>query len=264
MLSSSRIKYINFLKINKYRKKYGQFIAEGPKLVTELINSHFKIIKIFALNNRLIENFSLIGNKQIEQIEITEKELKKISALKTPNQILAIVEIPQYIFNFNMTSSELVLILDEIKDPGNLGTIIRTADWFGINNIICSNNSVDLYNPKVVQATMGSIARVKVYYYDLEKFLCNIPEQTKIYGTFLRGKNIYKIKLVSNGIIVIGNESKGISKNLSAFIKEKIFIPSFDYENDNLITPESLNASIATAIICAEFRRQQNWGNEDG
>ena len=146
-----------------------------------------------------------------------------------------------------------MLMLDEIKDPGNLGTIIRTADWFGISDIICSNECVDVYNPKVVQATMGSLARVNIFYTNLETFLREIPDGTKVYGTMIDGKNIYETKLFNRGLILIGNESRGVSAKLKPFITDKVFIPSYTVFKDK--STESLNASIATAIVCAEFRR---------
>lgn len=253
MISNSLIKFINSLKTNKYRNVHQKFIAEGPKIVSELLNSSFIVDKILATKDWM-DSQKDPDLKNINVIEISEKELKKISALKTPNKVLAIVNIPDRKKIPSNIFSDLILMLDEIKDPGNMGTIVRTADWFGIPYIICSDNCVDIYNPKVVQATMGSISRVKVYYTDLYKYLQNIPSETKVFATMLDGKNIYRAELDEKGIILIGNESRGISKNLESFITDKISIPSFT--SSKFETAESLNASVATAIVCAEFRKR--------
>ena len=251
MLSKNTIKYINALKQNKFRDEFQQFVAEGDKLVTELLSSSFKIIEIFAVKQWL-DIHKIADNITIT--EVTLSELERISGLTTPNMVLALVEIPQQ-QSFNVSIfDKLILILDEIKDPGNLGTIIRIADWFGISNIVCSNHTVDVYNSKVVQATMGSIARVSVQYTDLVSFFKTAPKNIPIYGTLLNGKNIYTQTLSKNGLIVIGNESKGISDELLPFINNKLLIPSFAENPEN--KAESLNASIATAIVCAEFKRR--------
>ncbi|MBI9038678.1 MAG: RNA methyltransferase [Bacteroidales bacterium] len=255
MLSKNQIKHINSLKIGKFRRIFKQFLLEGKKSVYDLLNSDFEIIEIYALKYWIDENIVILENKKIEFQEINEKELSRISSQKTPNDVIAIVKIPiNEIIPKNIFSG-LCLVLDEIKDPGNLGTIIRTADWFGIENIICSKNSVDVYNPKVVQATMGSITRVKVYYTQLSDFLSSKPSETKIFGTMLEGENIYKTELIENAIILIGNESQGISSELLPMIDEKISIPkgSKNFQSQ----AESLNASIATAIICSEFQRRK-------
>jgi TrmH family RNA methyltransferase len=168
--------------------------------------------------------------------------------------VLALVEVPQQLNFAKSIFEKLILVLDEIKDPGNLGTIIRIADWFGISDIVCSNHSVDAYNPKVVQATMGSIARVNLRYTNLFEFLKNIPTDFPIYGTLLNGENIYNQTLSKNGIIIIGNESKGISDDILPFITNKLYIPSYAENLNN--KAESLNASIATAIVCAEFKKR--------
>ena len=172
--------------------------------------------------------------------------------LKTPQQVLAVFRQPEYVLNTSILRDSLCLALDDVQDPGNLGTIIRLADWFGIEHIICSSNTVDIYNPKTVQATMGGIARVKTYYTplpDLIRSLGDIP----VYGTFLDGKNIYGQPLSRNGLIVMGNEGNGISKEVEALINQKLYIPNYPQERE---TSESLNVAIATAIVCAEFRRQ--------
>ena len=182
-----------------------------------------------------------------------QNEMGKISQLTTPQNVLGIFNIPDISINNLSLSGALTLMLDDIKDPGNMGTIIRIADWFGIKQIICSPESVDIYNPKVVQGSMGSIARVNVAYANLLDILQNKSENIPVYGALLDGENIYKTTLEPSGIIIIGNESEGISENLLPHISKKIMIPSF---NTNLQKAESLNAAIAAGIICAEFRRR--------
>jgi TrmH family RNA methyltransferase len=194
----------------------------------------------------------MVPNK-LEVFEISNKELDRISMLKTPNQVLALVSIPGQTMLKPSAPDDLTLVLDEIKDPGNLGTIIRTADWFGIKKIICSENCVEIYNPKVIQATMGSIARVEVIYANLVSIFSELPKGVKIYGTVLDGKNIYKTELRQNSYLVIGSESHGISKEIMKYITDFITIPTYAASSAQA---ESLNASIATAISFAEFRRQ--------
>ncbi len=255
MLSKNQIKHINSLKIGKFRKTYNQFILEGRKSVCDLLNSNLEIVEVFALKNWIDNNFGLLKRKRVEPQEINIKELSRISSQKTPNDVVAIVRIPQNEIIPKDIFTGLCLVLDEIKDPGNLGTIIRTADWFGIENIICSENSADVYNPKVVQSSMGSIVRVNIFYTPLMNFLTSKPQEIKIFGAVLDGKNIYNEQLAENAIILIGNESQGISNELLPLIDEKTSIPegvkSFQSK------AESLNASIATAIICSEFCRRK-------
>jgi len=256
MLSKNTIKFINSLQRKKNRNINKLFIVEGDKMVKEIINSELEIEKIF-FTEHWEEN---ISKYNLSSEIITENELKKISSLKTPNNALAIVKIPDYELDTNGIKNELSIVLDDLQDPGNLGTIIRTADWFGIKNIICSQNSADVYNPKVVQATMGAIARVKVHYVDIQTFLSNshFVDDFKIYGTFLNGKNMNETKLSDKGLIIMGNESKGISKNIERFVNEKLFIPNYP---SNCKTSESLNVSTATAIVCYEFRRGEVWSS---
>ena len=249
MLSKNKIKYINSLKRKKVRENENLFLAEGNKLVHEIINSNFLIKNIIATKSWLEEN----KNLNIEEIiTATESELKKISSLTNPQNVIAVVEKPSFSWSEKKIFKSLSLVLDDLQDTGNLGTIIRIADWFGIEHIFCSKNTVDVFNPKVIQATMGSITRVKVFYLDLPVFFKKITKEKKdfnIYGTFLEGKNIYKNKLSDKGFIIMGNEGKGINDNLLEFINQKITIPSF-----SLNEVESLNVSVATAIICAEFK----------
>jgi RNA methyltransferase, TrmH family len=253
VLSKSQIKYINSLKLKKFREIHRQFIAEGTKIVNELIASSLMIDTIFSTNPHIAKKLS--SAEKFKFFVISEGELQKISNLDAPNEALAIVNIPEKPLNIKSFKDELVLMLDSINDPGNLGTIIRIADWFGINNIICSNNCVDAYNSKVVQATMGSIARVNIFYNELETVLSSVDSNINIYGALLNAESIYKKQLSDMGIIIIGNESRGISAKISGYINQPISIPSFP---DNPMSPkaESLNVSVATGIICAEFRRQ--------
>jgi TrmH family RNA methyltransferase len=253
MISKSQIQYVKSLTVSKFRKTHKKFIAEGPKIINELANSSFTIEGIYAQSAWIKSNrFRFPNDTQI--IEVSEKELSRISGLKTPNQALAVVHMSENIQPDSNTFNDLVLMLDNISDPGNMGTIIRTADWFGIKQIICSDSCVDIYNPKVVQATMGSLFRVQVFYTNLKICLEQLPAEQVIYGTLLEGKNIYQTNLEKQGIIVIGNESRGISKDLIPFITHKLFIPNYSFKPWD--TAESLNASTATAIVCAEFRRQ--------
>ncbi len=241
MLSKAQIKKIKLLHQKKYRDEEGLFIAEGPKIVQELLNSDFIAKEVLATNE-------FTPNRAGVKVEnITEKELSEISVLTTPNQVLGVFETVKPKLNLAVLKQELVLVLDDIRDPGNLGTIIRIADWFGIHHILCSQTCVDVFNPKVVQATMGSIARVHVCYSDLVPVL---KELGPVYAAVLDGKNIYSESLSSKGVILIGNESHGISEKLLKLVTEKIAIPNFSGQ------AESLNAAIASAVICSEFRRR--------
>lgn len=252
MLTNNKIKFINSLEIKKNRQNSKCFIVEGEKMILELIKSKLKTVELFALTDFIRKNN--VKLKQIDSIiEISEKELKKISSLKTPNQVLAIVNIPSPKIN-NTTFKSLNIVLDNIQDPGNLGTIIRTANWFGVNNIFCSNNTVDAYNSKVIQSTMGAIFRTNIFYTDIADIIQKAKNSgQQIYGTLLDGDSIYDLPLNNNGIIVMGNESKGISKPIQKLIDNKILIPNFP---ENINDMESLNVGIANAIALAEFRRQ--------
>lgn len=239
MLSKTKIKYIQSLGQKKFRDAESLFIAEGPKIVDEMLNSSAIVIKeIFAVKDWLSKNQSLPGH--IEITEVSDTELEKISQLVTPNMVLAIIQKLDSIF-LEPATSNITLALDAIQDPGNLGTIIRIADWFGVKQIICSPECVDLYNPKVIQSTMGSITRVNVCYDDLEKWIHD-EKDAVLYITALDGQDIRIIGKISGGIIVIGNESKGVSKKLSGISHKKITIPGRG-------GAESLNAAVATGII---------------
>lgn len=254
MLSKNKTKFINSIKKKKYRELYQCFFAEGEKLVDELLHSEFQITDILSTSEWLDKNKQNLP-LDIEISEITDAELKKISSLSSPNKVFAIAKQPKTSYKKSEIQNDLSLILDNINDPGNLGTIIRISDWFGIKNIFCSNESVDTYNPKVVQASMGALYRVKVHYVDLDSFFpqFSINENFNIFGTFLEGENIYNEKLCNNGFIIMGSESHGISEYLKKHINKKLFIPNFP---GDVKTSESLNISVATAIICSEFRRR--------
>lgn len=239
MISKSQLKYIRSLQQKKYRDELKLFIAEGPKVVNDLFQSGYVAKEIFTIDMNIIKNAKNV-------IEINERELESISLLATPNKVLGVFEIHAKNFDNNLFKDQQVIALDDIRDPGNLGTIIRIADWFGISTILCSETCVDLYNPKTVQSTMGSIARVNVIYTSLEKIL---PQFKNVYGAVLNGHNIYKEKLPSHAVILIGSESHGISDGLMRFITHKIAIPGFSSGAD------SLNAATACAIICSEFKR---------
>jgi TrmH family RNA methyltransferase len=248
MLSKNKIKYIHSLELKKNRKKEGVFVAEGHKLVGDLL-PHFHCRLILATNTWLKEHHDIQAD---EIIEITPEELVKASLLKTPQEVLAIFEQPQYNYTTDVIKDSLCLALDDIQDPGNLGTIIRLADWFGIEHIFCSQGTVDVYNSKVIQATMGALARVKVHYCNLPNLISSLRD-VPVYGTFLDGENIYNKPLSENGLIIMGNEGNGVSKEVSQLINNKLYIPNYP---TGRATSESLNVAIATAVVCAEFRRR--------
>ncbi len=254
MLTKNTIKYIKSLSEKKFRIINGSFIAEGPKLVSDIAGSTLKIEKLFATQSWLNENEALL-EKPDEIHQISTKELSAISMLTTPNQVLATVSIPTHVFHPDLATQSLIITLDDIRDPGNLGTIIRIADWFGYKNILCSETSVDAYNPKCVQSTMGSIARVNIYYENLQEILKKCPGNTRIYGAFLNGEDIYTITPEPNGFLIIGNEANGINPEIEKLVNRRINIPTGNKSDSRA---ESLNASAATAILCSEFFRKTN------
>ena len=236
------------LESKKGRKDGQVFLAEGTKLVEELI-AFFECELIVATPKWIAHNSHV---KTKELIEVDQEQLTKASLLKSPQDVLAVFKQPSYAINRDILSTNLCLALDNIQDPGNLGTIIRVADWFGIEDIFCSPNTVDVFNPKVVQATMGAIARVKVHYTPLEQLIAD-NANAPIFGTFLDGDNMYDMQLPNHGLIVMGNEGNGIGKEVEQFINNRLYIPNYPMSRD---TSESLNVAIATSIVCAEFRRQ--------
>ncbi len=241
MLSKNQIKLITRLKQKKYRLQHGFFVVEGIKTIQELLQSEFGLYALFTT-----ETFNIDAKGEVL---ITETELKRISFLTTPNKALAVFKIPT---PKPINTNGLIVALDAIRDPGNLGTIIRLCDWFGITDLVCSNETVDCFNPKVIQATMGSISRVNINYVDLAAFLneTNLP----VFGAFMEGESVYTKQLPDSAILVMGNEANGVSKEVEAIITEKISIPRFG----DLQATESLNVATATAILLSEFRRGEN------
>ena len=237
MISKNQIKFVRQLEQKKYRKKEGLFVAEGPKVVGDLLRAGFKAHTIFATSEWESQGQTFL--------EVSDEELRRVSFLQHPQRVLALFFIPT---ESVPSVSSLSLALDDVQDPGNLGTIIRIADWFGIDTIYCSENTADAWSPKVVQATMGSIARVNIIYTDLQELISKA--KVPVYGTLLDGQDIYTQELSKEGIIVMGNEGNGISAPIRKLINRKLLIPQF-HEG-----PESLNVAIATAITCSEFRRR--------
>ena len=247
MISKNLIKLIKSLEQKKFRLREKLFVAEGPKVVSDIM--------VFKRPQRIIATRQWYEKHQIEEdVLVAEEELRKVSFLQHPQEVIALFPLPEISsFDNNSLQNDLVLALDDVQDPGNLGTIIRLADWFGIEQIICSLGTADAFSPKVVQATMGSIARVNLHYTDLPSFLENLGDGFPIYGTFLNGTNVYEQELSKSGVIIMGNEGKGISKEVERYVNKRLFIPSYPAERP---TAESLNVAIATAITCAEFRRR--------
>ena len=242
MLSKNQLKLVRSLELKKNRKKEGLFVAEGPKVVGDLLRAGYVPHSIFKVQG---SGFKVQGSSFL----VTDDELRKLSFLQHPQEVLALFEIPQS-HKLTANSQQLAIALDGIQDPGNLGTIIRIADWFGITTIYCSEDTADCYNPKVVQATMGSLAHINIVYCDLVALLQQYDGP--IYGTLLDGQNIYQQELSSEGIIVMGNEGNGISPAIRQLVTHKLLIPNYNPSSE---TAESLNVAIATAITCAEFRR---------
>lgn len=247
MISKNKIKYIRSLELKKNRNKEGKFVAEGFKVVDDLLALQPADLIVATQEWLHGKHFA----DQTEVIEVTEEELKKVSFLQHPQQVLAVFK-QATSGDYSINTSELSLALDGVQDPGNLGTIIRIADWFGITHIYCSQDTADVYNPKVVQATMGSIARVKVEYGNLLALVESLPADVPVYGTLLDGDNIYQQQLENRGLIVMGNEGKGISPALAKKVNRRLLIPNFP---EGRATADSLNVAIATAITCSEFRR---------
>ncbi len=254
-ITKAEIKRFRSLKQRKFRDEEHMFIAEGRKCVSSLFER-------FTNGYVIIRNDSapLSVPKDMRILEASSLEMEQLSQLQTPPDVIGVFEIPSEEMAtediLNLSKQELILLLDEIQDPGNLGTIIRTADWFGIHHIICSPTTADVYNLKTVQATMGSIARVRVCYTGLLDLLRNAKEHAiPVYGTLLHGENIYSTSLSNSGLLIMGNEGRGISSDLQPYLTSSLFIPSYPR---NAPTAESLNVSIATAIVLAEFRRRTN------
>jgi len=256
MLSKRTIKLINSLEKKKFRQELGLFAVQGEKMIEELLKSDYKIRMLLSTDFYFLNN--TLNTPDTEKILVTEDEMHKISTLATAGKIMAIAEIPKQQQIFELKKNNLYLALDDLQDPGNVGTIMRLASWFGIDTLIMSENTADIYNAKTVQATMGALFRLQVFYKNLTEVFTLAQQQTiPVYGTYLNGKNIYETKLTMNGIIVLGNEGNGINKNLDKYITEKLYIPPFSNNNTH---SESLNVSVAAAIVCSEFRRR-NYDN---
>ncbi len=258
MISSAHSKLIRSLRHKKYRDHHQLFLVEGEKMVQEMLGSKgqsgFMVQEVFATGDWIEAHDRWIRGIDAGLNETTLPELKKVSNLVTPQPVLALVGIPETILEPGALLEELVLGLESVRDPGNLGTIVRTADWFGIRHILCTPDSVDLFNPKVVQATMGSIARVKVYYEDPEVLLNESSLKEKpVCGTSLQGENIYDTVLPEHPLVLFGNESKGLSSRFDPFMGTRLFIPSFAGGQPG---SESLNLASSVAVVCSEFRRR--------
>lgn len=244
-MTRSEIQLVRSLSDKRGRSEHGLFVAEGAKLIGELRRSGLRIRRIFATEG-------LFEGPEVECV--TEKEMERLSLLKTPSNSLALVEIPRYRLDAAHVGQRLTLALDDVQNPGNLGTIIRLADWFGIGEILCSPATADCFNPKVVQATMGAILRVRVHYVELAPLLAQAAARgVPVYGTFLEGENLYDTQLGRGGIIVMGNEGRGVRPDVAQAVTRKLFIPPFPAERR---ASESLNVAMATGIVCAEFRRR--------
>ncbi|MDO6519201.1 TrmH family RNA methyltransferase [Zobellia uliginosa] len=239
MVSKNQIKLVKSLHQKKYRNRHNLFVAEGIKVVSELVASDFKVNAVYSTDAEIE-----VGAAGLVEL-VSEVELKKMSALTTPNKVLGVFEIPKA---RKPDLTGWVLVLDDVRDPGNLGTIIRLCDWFGIEHLVCSLNTVDCYNPKTLQATMGSISRVNIGYTDLPTFLEGVPSD--IYGAFMDGVSVYTKAMPESGILVMGNEANGVSKEVEALVSQRISIPQFGKS-----TTESLNVATATAILLNEIRR---------
>ena len=247
-ISHSCIKYIRSLDQKKVRRTEKVFLAEGPKIVGDLLGK-FEC-RLLVATEEWLKAYSRIPAHEV--IEVSEEELSRASLLRTPQQVLGVFTQPDYALDPTLPRRSLCLALDGVQDPGNLGTIIRVADWFGIEDIYCSLDTVEVYNPKVIQATMGAIARIRTHYTSLSDLLMKLQD-APIFGTFLNGNNIYEEPLSPNGLIIMGNEGNGISPEIAKLVNRRLFIPNYPTDRP---TSESLNVAIATSIICAEFRRR--------
>lgn len=244
-MTKAEIQLVRALADKRGRTEHGLFVAEGEKLIGELRGSHLKVRKIFALEG-------VFAGPEVETV--APRDMERLSLLKTAANSLAIVETPRYGLDMRSLAGRLTLALDDVQNPGNLGTIVRLADWFGIRDIVCSENTADCFGPKAVQATMGAIARVRVHYTALESFLARAAERgTPVYGTFLEGEDIYRAGLSAGGIVVMGSEGNGISSGTARCVTRRLFIPPYPGAAP---TSESLNVAMATAVVAAEFRRR--------
>ncbi|MBQ6964278.1 MAG: RNA methyltransferase [Bacteroidaceae bacterium] len=256
MISKNKMKYVRSLEMKKYRKAEGVFVAEGHKLVDDL-RDVFECTYLVATSKWFMEHdgwVSVLRSSGVEVDEVTDDELRRVSFQETPQQVLAVFkQRTDEVDIHEEAKRNLCLVLDDVQNPGNLGTIVRLADWFGIEHIFCSKGCADIYNPKTVQATMGAMARVQVHYEDLPALLASLEDGIPVYGTSLEGDILYGKKLEKYGLIVMGNEGNGVSKEVEMFVTEKLYIPPYP---EGRKTSESLNVAIATGIVCAEFRKR--------
>ncbi len=249
MWSKNKLKFVRSMAQKKYRDSEGAFLAEGPKVIDELA-VRFRCRLLVATSDYLKAH---PGVRAAEVDEVSQRELEQASCLNAPQGVLAVFDKPETAAPFTCSADSLTLVLDGVQDPGNLGTIIRLADWFGVRDVICSRDTADAFSPKVVQATMGALARVNVTYGDLPCLLDALPEDFPVYGTFMEGDNLYASPLSAGGLLVMGNEGKGISPAVAAKVNRRIHIPNYPPGGQ---TVESLNVAVATAVACAEFRRR--------
>ncbi len=250
VINKAKVKFVNSLRLGKFRRYEQCFTAEGNTLVIDLIKSKLAIREFFATEKWVLQHRHLI--EKTPYTIVVESELKKISNLKNPSEVMAVVNMPENKIPDIRLIHEWSLVLDNIRNPGNLGTIIRTADWFGFRSIFCSNETVDVYNPKVIQATMGSLSKVELFYTNLIELFAQKPPNFPVYGTLLQGTNINKLQHPQKGFVIVGSEAHGISNELLPYVNRKITIPS-----SPTAAAESLNASIATAIVCFALTRDE-------
>ncbi len=257
MITREQIKYIRSLQQKKFREEYSCYVAEGLKIICEVISNQSSDIEFLVCTPK-IKNQLKIGfrNQEMKIIEVSEKEFSRISNQKTPQEALAVLRMRKHLNLPDKIEKGLILALDRIQDPGNLGTLLRIADWFGVKDLICSDDSVDLYNPKVIQASMGAFLRVNVHYGNLGNLLTGLKENQgyTIYGTTLDGNNIYNEEFSSKSILILGNESSGLSESVKAITDRQVMIPNYGTGNEKT---ESLNVSVAAAVICSEICRRK-------
>lgn len=255
-ISQKQVSFVRSLQQKKFREEERLFVAEGVKVVKELLQSSFTVRSIIATSEFLSSSERWVANGRFEILEAKEKELERMSSLSTPQEVMAVAEIPNVPLDVQMLTGGMTVFLDDVRDPGNLGTILRIAHWFGVRQVVCSLNSVDAYNPKVVQASMGSLFHVPVHYIGLEGLLSQLKSETTlpVYAAVMDGEDIYNSKLSREGVIIFGNESTGIRSSLVGMSSKKISIPSFEQVTGN--RPESLNVAVSAAVMLAEFNVQ--------
>lgn len=251
MISKNQIKFVHSFAKKKTRDEHQLFLAEGVKILRDILP--FFDAEFICATEEAFDEIKSVAKTHVEKA--TSAEIEKMTLLQSPPKALALLRIPQHKLDYASISNSLILALDGVQDPGNVGTILRIADWFGIHTVLCSQQTADVYNPKTIQATMGAVARVKVSYVDLPATLQTLKNEYKmpVYGTFLDGKNMYETTLTSNGIIVMGNEGNGVTPEIDRISDHRLYIPNYPA---GAPTSESLNVSVATAIVCAEFRRR--------